>query len=108
MLPLLHALPPWPSAILAQPTSPCLAFHPQTMQEVVTACLFLDRNHPDARVIVVTGQGNKAFAAGADIKEMAAVGYAEVGAGVFGCRCFAVVGRGREAEGGGACPTAEQ
>lgn len=47
------------------------------MQEVVSACLFLDRQHPDARVIIVTGAGSKAFAAGADIKEMSSVGYGE-------------------------------
>lgn len=42
--------------------------------------MYLDRNHPAARVIIITGAGDKAFAAGADIKEMATVGYAEVGA----------------------------
>lgn len=30
---------------------------PQVMQEVVSACLFLDRNHPAARVIIITGSG---------------------------------------------------
>ncbi|KAL4444220.1 hypothetical protein ABPG75_011957 [Micractinium tetrahymenae] len=53
------------------------ALNSKVMQEVVSACLFLDRNHPAARVIIITGAGDKAFAAGADIKEMAAVSYAE-------------------------------
>lgn len=53
------------------------ALNSKVMQEVVSACLFLDRNHPAARVIIITGAGDKAFAAGADIKEMASVGYAE-------------------------------
>lgn len=48
------------------------------MREVVSACLYLDRQHPGARAVVITGAGSKAFAAGADIKEMASVGYAEV------------------------------
>ncbi|KDD72511.1 enoyl-CoA hydratase/isomerase, partial [Helicosporidium sp. ATCC 50920] len=52
------------------------ALNAQVMQEVVSACLFLDREHPTARVIVITGSG-KAFAAGADIKEMAPVSYGE-------------------------------
>jgi len=47
------------------------------MQEIVSACLFLDRQDIGARVIVVTGQGNKAFAAGADIKEMATLSYSD-------------------------------
>jgi enoyl-CoA hydratase len=50
----------------------------QLMHEVVSVCMYLDRNHPAARVIIITGAGDKAFAAGADIKEMATVGYAEV------------------------------
>ena len=58
------------------PYSVCM----QLMHEVVSACMYLDRNHPAARVIIITGAGDKAFAAGADIKEMATVGYAEVGA----------------------------
>ncbi|PSC76463.1 enoyl-hydratase [Micractinium conductrix] len=53
------------------------ALNATVMQEVVSACLFLDRNHPTAKVIILTGAGDKAFAAGVDIKEMAAVGYAE-------------------------------
>jgi enoyl-CoA hydratase/carnithine racemase len=53
------------------------ALNKQVMQELVSACLFLDRNHPTAKVIIVTGSGDKAFAAGADIKEMATLSYAE-------------------------------
>lgn len=48
------------------------------MAELVSAAMFLDREHPSARVIVITGEGKKAFAAGADIKEMAQQSYAEV------------------------------
>jgi len=48
------------------------------MEEIVSASMYLDRQHAAARVIVITGAGDKAFAAGADIKEMATVGYAEV------------------------------
>lgn len=51
----------------------------QVMEELVSACLYLDRQHPEAKVLVLTGAGDKAFAAGADIKEMATVSYAEVG-----------------------------
>lgn len=53
------------------------ALNSQVMAEVVSACLFLDRNHPTAKVIIITGSGDKAFAAGADIKEMSTVSYAE-------------------------------
>ncbi|KAI7838571.1 hypothetical protein COHA_007643 [Chlorella ohadii] len=53
------------------------ALNKQVMQELVSACLFLDRNHPSAKVIIVTGSGDKAFAAGADIKEMATLSYAD-------------------------------
>jgi enoyl-CoA hydratase len=54
------------------------------MEELVSAALFLDRQHPGARVIVITGAGSKAFAAGADIKEMVGADYAEVGRHVWG------------------------
>lgn len=47
------------------------------MRELVAACTYLDRSHPTARVLVITGSGSKAFAAGADIKEMASVTYSE-------------------------------
>lgn len=53
----------------------------QLMGELVAACQYLDRKHPSARVIIVTGSGSKAFAAGADIKEMSSVTYSEVGRG---------------------------
>lgn len=49
----------------------------QVMEELVSACLYIDRQQDDAKVIIVTGAGNKAFAAGADIKEMATVSYAD-------------------------------
>ena len=47
------------------------------MEELASACLYLDRQHPSAKVIIITGAGNKAFAAGADIKEMATLTYSE-------------------------------
>lgn len=50
----------------------------QMMEEILSACLYIDRQHPTARVIVLTGSGDKAFAAGADIKEMAKLSYGEV------------------------------
>lgn len=53
------------------------ALNSKVMQEVVSACLYLDRNYPTAKVIIITGAGEKAFAAGADIKEMASVSYAQ-------------------------------
>ena len=41
--------------------STCLVAMPamQVMQELVSACLFLDRNHPTAKVIIVTGSGTQ-------------------------------------------------
>lgn len=53
------------------------ALNAKVMEELVSACLFLDRQHPRARVIIITGAGDKAFAAGADIKEMATLSYSE-------------------------------
>lgn len=47
------------------------------MGELASACLYLDRQHPAARVVIITGAGDKAFAAGADIKEMATLSYAD-------------------------------
>ena len=52
-------------------------YHHQVMEEIVSACLFLDRQLPAAKVIIITGAGDKAFAAGADIKEMAALTYSD-------------------------------
>lgn len=46
-------------------------------EEVVEAAIELDAD-PGVGCIVVTGAGEKAFAAGADIKEMADLGYADV------------------------------
>lgn len=34
------------------------------MSEVVSAAMFLDREHPSAKVIIITGDGPKAFVAG--------------------------------------------
>ncbi|KAL6770240.1 hypothetical protein ACKKBG_A34175 [Auxenochlorella protothecoides x Auxenochlorella symbiontica] len=53
------------------------ALNSELMGELVAACQYLDRKHPSARVIIVTGSGSKAFAAGADIKEMSSVTYSE-------------------------------
>lgn len=53
------------------------ALNSKVMSEIVSACLYLDRNHATAKVIIITGSGDKAFAAGADIKELASVSYAD-------------------------------
>lgn len=47
------------------------------MEELASACLYLERQHPSAKVVIITGAGSKAFAAGADIKEMASLSYAD-------------------------------
>ena len=49
----------------------------QVMQEIVHAAQEHQSNH-GVGAIVITGEGNKAFAAGADIKEMASQTYSEV------------------------------
>ena len=49
----------------------------QVMQEIIHAAQEHQRND-GVGAIVVTGEGNKAFAAGADIKEMASQTYSEV------------------------------
>jgi len=49
----------------------------QVMDELVTAAEAMDAD-PAVRVIIVTGDGPKAFAAGADIKEMSMLTYSEV------------------------------
>lgn len=48
------------------------------MQEVVSACLHMDRQDPEVKVIVITGTGEKAFAAGADVNEMVSMEYEHV------------------------------
>ena len=50
----------------------------QVMSEVVSAAMFLDRDLPAVKAIIITGAGKKAFAAGADIKEMSTISYADV------------------------------
>ena len=49
----------------------------QVMQEIIHAAQEHQRNN-GVGAIVITGEGNKAFAAGADIKEMASKTYSEV------------------------------
>ena len=49
----------------------------QVMDELVTAAEAMDAD-PAVRVIIITGDGPKAFAAGADIKEMSTLTYSEV------------------------------
>ena len=49
----------------------------QAMEEIVHSSHWLDRMD-SVKAIVITGEGNKAFAAGADIKEMASQSYSEV------------------------------
>lgn len=50
---------------------------PQAMEEIVHAAHALDRR-PEVKAIIITGDGPKYFAAGADIKEMADQTYEEV------------------------------
>ena len=51
----------------------------QAMEEIVHAAHALDKR-PDVKAIIITGDGAKAFAAGADILEMADQTYDEVSA----------------------------
>ena len=60
------------------------ALNSQVMNEVTSAATELD-NDPDIGAIVITGSGVKAFAAGADIKEMAGLSFADA----FGADFFA-------------------
>lgn len=48
------------------------------MQEIIRAA-HEHQSNKGVGAIVITGEGNKAFAAGADIKEMASQTYSEVG-----------------------------
>ena len=47
------------------------------MEEIVSAARALDQD-PQVKALIITGEGSKAFAAGADIKEMASHEYSEV------------------------------
>ena len=58
------------------------ALNSQVMTEVTTAAAEFD-DDPGIGAIIVTGAGGKAFAAGADIKEMAALSFADVYAADF-------------------------
>ena len=49
----------------------------QAMEEIVHAAHALDRR-PDVKALIITGDGPKYFAAGADIKDMADQTYEEV------------------------------
>ncbi|GAB4818517.1 hypothetical protein N2152v2_005563 [Parachlorella kessleri] len=53
------------------------ALNTNVMSEVVSAAMFLDRELPSVKTIIITGSGKKAFAAGADIKEMSTISYAD-------------------------------
>ena len=64
------------------------ALNSQVMNEVTSAATELD-NDPDIGAIVITGSGGKAFAAGADIKEMAGLSFADA----FGADFFARWGK---------------
>ena len=64
------------------------ALNSQVMNEVTSAATELD-NDPDIGAIVITGSGGKAFAAGADIKEMAGLSFADA----FGADFFAAWGK---------------
>ncbi len=55
--------------------------HPgQVMNEVVAAAESFD-SRADVKAIIITGAGERAFAAGADIEEMASKDYAQVSRG---------------------------
>ncbi len=64
------------------PNRPCPGLEPllawQAMTEVVDAARRLE---PQVAAIVITGDGRKAFAAGADIKELAQLTYEQVASG---------------------------
>lgn len=47
------------------------------MEEIVSAAQHLDRQ-ATVKALIITGEGTKAFAAGADIKEMASQTYSQV------------------------------
>ena len=47
------------------------------MEEIVRAAQHLDRQ-AGVKALIITGEGTKAFAAGADIKEMASQTYSQV------------------------------
>ena len=64
------------------------ALNSQVMNEVTTAATELD-NEPGVGAIIITGAGGKAFAAGADIKEMAGLSFADA----FGSDFFATWGK---------------
>lgn len=53
------------------------ALNSQVMREVTTAAAEFDAD-PGIGAIIITGAGEKAFAAGADIKEMASLSFSEV------------------------------
>jgi enoyl-CoA hydratase/carnithine racemase len=53
------------------------ALSPTLVRELAESATALD-NNPDVGAIVITGSGNKAFAAGADIKEMAGQSYMDM------------------------------
>ncbi|KAK9806308.1 hypothetical protein WJX72_009578 [[Myrmecia] bisecta] len=50
------------------------ALNTQVMKEVCSAAAEMDKDN-NIHVIIITGEGNKAFAAGADIKEMVDMDY---------------------------------
>jgi hypothetical protein len=54
----------------------------QVMLEVTSAALSLDQD-PQVKAIILTGEGPKAFAAGADIKEMAPLSYSQASGAVL-------------------------
>lgn len=64
------------------------ALNSQVMVEVTTAAAELD-DDPGIGAIIITGAGGKAFAAGADIKEMAGLSFADA----FGADFFATWGK---------------
>lgn len=67
------------------------ALNAETMREIVAAAKTFESD-PAVKVLVITGSGEKAFAAGADIKAMATMGFAEADAyGTLGHECMGVL-----------------
>ncbi|MBI4366243.1 MAG: enoyl-CoA hydratase/isomerase family protein [Deltaproteobacteria bacterium] len=67
------------------------ALNAETMREIIAAARECE-NNPEIKVVVITGSGEKAFAAGADIKAMATMGFAEADAyGRLGHDCMRVL-----------------
>lgn len=88
------------AAVNGLPDVRCL----QVMTEFTDCMHRLDQEHTNVGTIVVTGEGNKAFAAGADIKQMANLTYAQASAFTL-LQALAEASSGRCATWGRQCGT---